>query len=230
MELNDYLNHKNPTPLQLLDAKMKRGEYLPSKTYLANNEILDYGVNINDRRYLDEDFSFMSPYSVNEIQADRQSGWSKARSGVGRIITKAGTELFKIPGVIGGIGAGTVGQIGDLITGEDNTDFMETAFNNSWIKTLSELNEEINEEYLPVYVRKAVQDGNLWANVTSIDFWATEGADGIGYIASMMFPGAALKALGAGNRLSKLPFLKGNVGAKQLDVVNATLANTILEA
>jgi len=106
----------------------------------------------------------------------------------------------------------------------------DTFVNNSWIKAINNANEEINNELLPVYVKKAVSEGNLWDNISSIDFWATDGADGIGYIASMMVPGAVLKGLGAGKYLSQLRGLKGVVSAQKADVITATVANTLFEA
>src|SRR5690606_38983070 len=87
-----------------------------------------------------------------------------------------------------------------------------------------------NEEYLPVYGRRAVGEGKLWANITSIDFWATEGGDGIGYSVSKLAPGGVSKALGEGKAISKLPMLKGRIGGQAADVTSATIANTILEA
>jgi len=118
------------------------------------------------------------------------------------------------------------------------------------------LNEEFNEEVAPVYVSKAVKEGNLWDNITSGEFWATEGADGIGYMASMFIPGAGLKALGVGGKLAKgmssagkflsknkafkgaenLSKLRDATGgildfsAKGMDVMSATAINTVIEA
>jgi len=107
---------------------------------------------------------------------------------------------------------------------------MDTFVNNSWIKTVNSLSEELNQEALPVYVKKAVSEGDLWANISSVDFWATEGADGIGFIASMLVPGAALKALGVGAKLSRLPGLAGRMSAQTGDVITSTLANTMVES
>ena len=193
----------------------------------------------------DDNVPFNQLRNLGEIRAQRQPWIAKAGAGLGRVGSKALTEIAKMPGVLGGMLAGGIGQIGDAITGEDNTDFMQTAFNNPWIQSLNDANEHINSELLPVYVKKAVQDGNLWDNITSVDFWATEGADGIGYILSMLAPGAAInrfnlgaKALGIGklakmadkmdeavNVLGKIKLTPNNA-----NLATGTIANTIFEA
>jgi hypothetical protein len=183
--------------------------------------------------------------NLNEIRSQRQPWIAKFGAGVGRVGTKALTEIAKMPGVVGGIIGGAVGQIEDAITGEDNTDFMQTAFNNAWVKSLNHINETVNKELLPVYVSKAVSEGNLWDALSSIEFWATEGADGLGYIASMLVPGALINKFGLGskllgvNKLAKMAekteeatkaLSKAKFTAKRVDLHTATLANTIFEA
>lgn len=140
---------------------------------------------------------------LRELQAQRQSWASKASSGIARAGVKAAAEVVKVPVIFGGILAGTAGQVGDLISGEDNTDFMQTAFNNSWVKGINDINEEINEEYLPVYIKEAVKNGDLMTQLTSIGTWATEGADAVGFMVGMFAPGAALKYLKVGSGIFK---------------------------
>jgi hypothetical protein len=130
--------------------------------------------------------------SINEYRYNQQSGATQLAAGVGRAATKALVEVAKLPGVIGGIVAAPFVPDGE---GYD------MAFNNQWIKTLDSINETINTEALPVYVGKAIKDGNLWDAVTSTSFWATDGADGLGYMLGMMAPGAALNKLGLGAKM-----------------------------
>jgi hypothetical protein len=195
----------------------------------STNSLLGLNTGLNDSRY-DKDLNWFTHVneedvggSINEFRAQNQPWLSKFGGGVGRVGVKVLAEVAKMPGmVLGGIAAPFAKE------GEG----WETFVNNPWIKSINNLNEEINTELLPVYVKKAVQEGNLWDNITSIDFWATEGADGIGYIASMMVPGAVLKGLGVGNKLSNLTKNLGklSINPKTADVVTATLANTMLEA
>lgn len=178
-----------------------------------------------------------------ELRAQRQSGWTQAALIAPRTSVKIISEVAKIPGYLAGI---------PMAIGQTKADGIEAMTNNSWIRSINELNEKINTEFLPVYTTKAVKEGNLWDNITSTAFWATEGADGIGFMASMLVPGAILKSVGLGSSLYK-GSLKGlslmNKGsqyakiaqaarqAQQLgltsskfDVGVATLANTYLEA
>lgn len=190
---------------------------------------------------------------IGENRAQNQPWIAKVGAGAGRVGVKVAAEISKIPGILGGVVAGTVGQIADGITGEDNTDFMQTAFNNAWIKGINDANEYVNNEALPVYVKKAVQEGDIWDNLKSVDFWATEGADGLGYMISMLAPGAIITKLALGSKLVNAG-IKGSqaigkyakmtksvdkamstlskigVNPKNLDMHMATVANTLFEA
>lgn len=245
-DLNAYLNasqknNSNP-PLDLnryLNNVTKKSDSRFTSSSLGTGEFLDYGENIADTRYLDSGFTRFSPYDAHELQAYNQGSFTKFGTMFPRIANKALSEIAKMPGVIGGIGAGTVGQIGDLFTGEDNTDFVKTAFDNEWIKAINESTENINKEYLPVYVKNAIETGSLTDKIFTTDFWATEGADGIGYIVSMLAPGAVIGKLGLGakfgNMLGKTQkarevLTKIGFAGKAADIKMATLANTLFEA
>lgn len=132
--------------------------------------------------------------SINERRAEAQSGLTQAAAIIPRATTKALAEIAKIPGVVGGIISAPFAREGEG---------MDTAFNNAWIKTVDGIQEKINEDLMPIYTAKAVKEGNLWDNITSTSFWATDGADGIGFIVGMMAPGAAFEYLGLGSKLVK---------------------------
>jgi hypothetical protein len=130
--------------------------------------------------------------SINEHRYEQQGWFTQASAGVARAATKAVIEVAKMPGVvIGAIAA-------PFVEDESNLD---TIFNNPWIKAMDSLNETVNTELLPVYVGKAIKEGNLWDNITSTSFWATEGADGLGFMLSMLVPGALINRLGLGAKL-----------------------------
>mgnify|MGYP003629876932 CR=1 FL=1 len=212
-----------------------------------------YGADNSD--YLQGEYLSDPNLDVDEMRSYRQGWFNKVGSGVARAGIKIGTETAKIPGILGGIVAATYGNAKDSITGRDDTDFFETAFNNSWINAIENFEEEtVKKDMLPVYTSKAYKDGNLWDAISSVDFWATEGADGIGFMASMMLPGAGLKALGAGRGLAnltgKIGKTVGKIGSnadeaakifnkvgkvlpmteQSANTMLATTANTIIEA
>ena len=205
----------------------------------SNQDYLDEGINPFLNQFVD--LQAEDPY--NELRANRQSWGSKASTGLGRVGVKVVAEVAKIPGYLAGI---------PMAIGQTKADGIEAMTNNAWIRSINELNEKINTDFLPVYTTKAVKEGNLSDNIFSTAFWATEGADGIGFMLSMLVPGAILKSVGLGSSLYKTS-LKGlslmNKGsqyakiaqaarqaqqlgltASKFDVGVATLANTYLEA
>jgi len=242
---------------QYLGIEPSSNSPISYEDYMADedNGLLDNPFSINAEYEIEGDFEdsqFLNPWDdpretekIQDKMSSRQSWGHKAGAGVGRVGTKVLAEIAKMPGVIGGIAKGTAGQIGDLISGQDRTDFMQEAFNNPWIQAVTDAEEHIKEDFLPVHVKRAVTDGNLWDNITAIDFWATEGADGLGYIISMLAPGAAINKLGIGTKLMKSSGLtnmgaksekaatvlnKYGITAKNIDLHTGTVANTLFEA
>jgi len=204
-------------------------------TEASNNKVF-YNTGYGNSKY-DENFNFDSEFnkydpqsSIQEHRAQNQSWGAKASTGIARAGVKAGIEIAKLVPTVGGIIAAPF---------TDEGQGWETAFNNAGHKSLNALNEYINDEVLPVYVKKSVQNGNLMDALTSIDFYATDGADGLGFMLSMFAPGAALKALGGANKFKSIigGFEKGrelmskaaSIGLKA-DEVGITFANTFAEA
>lgn len=236
LKLNAYLQNTGKVKNEV-DPKHNKIK-LSTSQYLQNTSIgkskYDENLNFGDLNQLNID------ESVNEHRAQEESNLAKIGAGIGRIGTKAISEIAKMPGVVVG---------GIMALGAKEGEGMETAFNNQWIKSISQFNEDVNAELLPVYVKKAVSEGNLWDNISSIDFWATEGADGIGFIASMFAPGAALKSLNLGEKIlgttaKGLSMVNGEaklagavrtleglgVNAKNIDLGAMTMANTLFES
>ena len=207
-----------------------------------------YNTGFGKSKY-DKDFNFETEFneydpqgSLNEHRAQSQPWQDKAALGIARAATKAATEVFKLPGVVGGL----IASVTPLA--EDNHR-LDMAFNNSWIKALDSINESINTEALPVYVKKSVKDGDIWDNLSSVDFWATDGADGVGFIAAMMVPGVAFEYAALGGKLingaakaakftkmaesteGALSALKGlGITGKSVDAGLAVTGNTVFEA
>ena len=148
----------------------------------------------------------------NELRASRQGGWSELGLFGNRAIAKTGREIINTAGAIGGLAPAIAGQLEDAYTGEDKTTFLQTVFDNAFIKANNEMFDKLNKEFLPVYVSDTVTNGGFTDKIFSGEFWATEGADGVGYLVSMLAPGAALKSLKVGNGIfnttAKLTALK----------------------
>lgn len=195
------------------------------------NPLLDQFVNLNAE----------DPYE--DIRASNQSGLEQLGKLPTRAAVKAIAEVAKIPGVIGGAIAAPFAEDGKGL---------DTIFNNEWIKTVDKINKNVNEDLLPVYTAKAVREGNLWDNISSTAFWATDGADGLGFLVGMMAPGMAFEYAGLGGKLvgtaansKKLSWLTNMAGkaeegtkvaklmgltGKNIDTGLAVMGNTLLEA
>lgn len=211
------------------------------------SEFMGYNTNIGQSKY-DENLSWNAEIdeeditgSLNEHRARSQSGLTQMAALPLRAATKAATEMLKLVPVVYGVGKAMF---------EDNeTSTLDDIFNNEGVKALDELNEKINTDLLPVYAKKSVTEGNLWDNISSTSFWATEGADGIGFMASMFAPGMILQKLALGSKLigglskigkgarmaesaeGSVNVLKGlGWSGRAIDSKVAVLANSLLEA
>lgn len=204
-----------------------------------------------DRSYLSDNIN-TDYVDFNNIQGQDQHAAKKLGLGLTRAALKATVEVAKIPGYVAGIGTGVFQAL------DPNQEVnLEDIVNNEWIRAANKLNEEVNDEYLKVYSTAASQDGFLGA-VTSASFWATEGADGLGYLLGAMAPGAIIAKLGIGaatiRGMSSVggAFTKGMVAgadasamssfgvaknlakygvtAKNVDLAAITTANTLFES
>ena len=174
---------------------------------------------------------------IEEARAQAQSGAEKLGMMLPRIGAKIISETAKIPGSIYGLGEWAA-------TGFDIDKFQESV-DNAWTQAIQEKADLINEELLPVYKRREIEEGGFFKQITSSEFWATEGADGIGFLVAMMVPGTALRAAGAGQGIMKafstIPGISRfgsagkltKAGMKAADTVNdwtSAGVNTVVEA
>ena len=128
--------------------------------------------------------------ALREMQSRLQPWDDLAVRGLGRFASKALTEVAKIPGyAAGGVGAIATGDI-------------KTMVDNSWINFIEDIDESAKEN-LPVYASPLLEKGSLCDTITSGSFWATDFADGLGFLVSMFTPGIALKAMGTGAKIAR---------------------------
>ena len=129
---------------------------------------------------------------LNEMRAQNQGAGEQFLKGVGRVASTAITEIFKVPGYIGG----ALGS--SLMEGE----FIENTVDNAWVNAFQSLDENIKES-MPIYLTKEVEEGGIGRKLMSSAWWSTTGADGIGFLLSMYAPGKILGALGSGLKLAQ---------------------------
>ena len=159
---------------------------------------------------LEEDFGKYDDYTtpeerdlfnlaeIKETAAQNQSKGEKVLHGLGRVGVKTLTEFGKGLGYIGGIIPAAV--YGDI----------EIMTNNTFVNAFTDLEEELKEK-LPVLTRREVEEGSLARQLWSPEFWATEGADGIGFLLSALIPAGIVSKLGVGTRVANSAKLAGKI-------------------
>ena len=140
--------------------------------------------------YIGDNISYdYGEIDTEELRAQLQPKSTKLFNGIGRVAGKTLSEFGK------GIGY-VAGALPALLEGE-----VENMTNNFIVNAFQGLDDSVKES-LPVYVRDSVKNGSFWRQVWSPEFWATEGADGIGFMLSAILSGAAGGAISKGLGIS----------------------------
>lgn len=138
--------------------------------------------------------------AINDHRSREQGAGYEIAAGLGRVASTIAAETYKLPGYIVGIIEGTY----DKVAGNKGSSFVDTAFNNKYVNAVQDSFDEFNEQHLPVYTHSSVSSGNIFKNLGSLEFWATEGAQGLGYAISSFGPGLLGRSLSLGSRLANL--------------------------
>lgn len=127
---------------------------------------------------------------LTEQRARDQSSTEQLFKGLGHIGATFATEVLKTPGyLLGGFGALA-----------NDKSVIENIVDNDWINAMEKLDAGIKDK-IPVYLTKEVEEGNIGRKLMSSAWWATTGADGIGFLLSMYMPGQILKAVNIGAKI-----------------------------
>lgn len=242
---NEYLNNTKPSGSGN-KLRFERGE-LDTTPFLGKQQGFEYvGEDTRNRDYLPDDFYYKSPEKTQDYRASAQSGLKRVAQIPFKAATTFAAEVAKTPIILGGVLAGAGAELKDLLSGEDNNNFFEIAFNNKIIQSIDTIKDDVNNSsLLASYMDTQTQEGDFFDKIGSTAFWATEGADAVGFMAAMLVPGLAVSKLGAGAKMfGSLSKLKGidkaddfakilkskGITAKNLDKVSITSANTVYEA
>lgn len=141
--------------------------------------------------------SAVAQKAIAESKAYNQGSLELLGKGTYNLAKTVGIEILKIPGYIGGgamaLGNETIG---------DGKNSMSLLVDNAWLNTFDKL-DNAAKGLIPTYVSEDIQNGNLWDKMGSAQWWATTGADGAGFMLSMLAPGRLLAAAGVGAKLAK---------------------------
>lgn len=179
----------------------------------------DYGNSKYDEPNLRKEDIESGDYQL--MRGENQNGFAQLGLGVLRAASKAGVEALKSPAYLYSLGEWGIRNA----MGEDFT--LDKALDNAVLKSLESVEESIKDQ-IPVYKSLKAEQGGLLDNIMSTSFWASEGADGLGYLLGMMGPGAALKAVNLAGKISKLGV--GVKTANNIELGTQTLLNTFIES
>jgi hypothetical protein len=140
-EENGSILDKIKTKASSYDNNFKKNETISQKLTRNKNVVTPYALSNDFTRgertkgnYDLTNRDYMSGYEnpetqdLNELRSTRQSGWGELGAGVGRVASKVGREVLKTAGAVGGTAWGIAGNISDVATGQDGTDFLKDAF------------------------------------------------------------------------------------------------------
>jgi hypothetical protein len=168
-----------------------------------------------------------------DARANEQTWAGKALRGIKNALVTAGAEIAKMPGY-------GVGAVMDIF---DETKGMDKALNNMWLRGVDKVSDHLHNDWFAIHKPSDFEDRSLLEQLGSMEFWATEGADGVGFLVSFLAPGMLIKGLKAGagtakfvtKTATKLPGKMGTainpktLGAN-LDSIYSVAANTVLES
>jgi len=118
-----------------------------------------------------------------DFLAQGQSQMEKRLLTVPRIANTAIHELAKTLPLLGGaIGYASTGDAGWL--------------NNDIVQSIDKSKNYFNDELMPIFSDSKYDNSRWYEKLPTADFWATQGADGIGFLVSMYGPGFIAKSLG----------------------------------
>jgi len=146
-----------------------------------------------DKEYLldPSEEAYITPDQLQDRKADSQSGLVQmALRGPWNTLVKVPQEVFKTVGSIGGL-------LGWLGTGADSND-MGIIFDNAFNRGIDTF---FNAAKADVFVPTKVRDGSLLDNMGSTAFWASEGADALGFMASFFVGSGLVNAASRGLKI-----------------------------
>ena len=195
-----------------------------SKPYFAEIGDTDFGQSKYDKTSTTSLESIRSG-DYEYFRGEQQSGLAQLGLGVLRVGAKALVETAKTPGYLSALGEATF---------TDKT--LAESLDNAYLNGLEGL-EKTYKGAMPVYKSYKSGKGGLVDNFFSTSFWASEGADGLGYMVGMFAPGAALKGINLAVKAEKLLLKVGVKNAlrasslgEKVELGTQTLLNTFVEA
>ena len=213
----------------------------PNGEIFHSDQISDMGVSgtihstLGNTDFGDSKYDYLST-KTEDIQSgdyefmrgERQSALSQIGSGIARIGLKAVVEAAKTPGYLYAFGEAAM---------TDKT--LDQTLDNAYLNGLEGAENAYKAAGSPLAVHKSFKSGKggLMDNIGSTSFWASEGADGVGYMVGMVGGSYGVGLLGLAPKLAKVALKVGvknalkasSIGAK-LELGVQTTLNTVTES
>lgn len=157
------------------------------------------------------------------------------RSSQQSIADKWGNAFARfVPSVGAKVGQG-LGHVGGVFLAGATGDF-EKIYDNAVVNAMAHAAEVIDEE-LPIHLGKNYSEGNLVKKMMTADFWTSDAADGLEFLASAAIPGMGLgritgltSTFGKASRVGRLLSSVTEATGANTGTVASTIYNTISEA
>ena len=137
-------------------------------------------------RYFDEDeFDPTWMDDIGYIAAERQGNWGRVSSALGRILPKIAFEIGKSAGYI-------TGSIGALASWD-----LDKVNDNAIVRFFERADQQV-KDFMPVNVRRDVEQGGFFKKTFSSEFLGNEFTDAVGFLVAAIATGAGFSAAAKG--------------------------------
>jgi len=181
------------------------------------------GINVPEeqtRRYREGPAGYVYGRDNEDAQARAEGIWTNLGKGLLRLPTATGIKIGQ-----------TVGFIEGLINPTNwGSGYLENASNNAITGVFNQLDDEMKNNWLPVY-RKADAEGKgfWWKATNDMNFWTSDVVDGAAFMMSAFVPGGILAKLGLGARIARgLSALKIGANTAEVAIEGAATAENYL--
>jgi hypothetical protein len=172
------------------------------------------------RRYREGPAGYVYGRNNEDAQARAEGIWTNLGKGLLRLPTATGIKIGQ-----------TVGFIEGLINPTNwGSGYLENASNNAITGVFNQLDDEMKNNWLPVYQKADAEGKGFWWRAThDMNFWTSDAVDGAAFMMSAFVPGGILAKLGLGARIAKgLSALKIGADAAEVAVEGAATAENYL--
>jgi hypothetical protein len=154
------------------------------------------------RRYDDSGFepgkrigpNFQYDRNNEDWMAQNESVWANLGKGLLRLPLSTGFKIGQNTGFL-------LGLIDPTNWGDN---YIQNASQNAMAQVFGHLDEQLKNDWLPVYEKAEAQGAGFWWRAThDLNFWTNDFTDGVAFMVSAFAPGMAFSRLGVGEKIAR---------------------------